>query len=192
MMTQSLLPGVRPLSSRIEYLPGIEGMGAIISADQLYRYALWRQWDRTRPLALICGLNPSKADAITDDHTIRREVHYAAREWSCGGLLKVNLGALRSTDSSVLMQAGDWVGRENLMRITDALTGVHGRIGKVVVAWGATPAPGRENHALSVLSLIVGHGFEPLCFGMTKDGHPKHPARLPNGVKLIPFEWNPF
>ncbi|MCY7323132.1 MAG: DUF1643 domain-containing protein [Phormidesmis sp. CAN_BIN36] len=44
--------------------------GADISADGLYRYALWRIWEPTKPLVMFIGSNLSTADPTTDDHTI--------------------------------------------------------------------------------------------------------------------------
>lgn len=42
-----------------------------MSEDGRYRYRLWRQWDRGPVMAWIM-LNPSTADAHTDDPTTRR------------------------------------------------------------------------------------------------------------------------
>ena len=45
---------------------------AIFSEERNYRYVLWRIWDKTKPKAMIIGLNPSTANENADDPTIRR------------------------------------------------------------------------------------------------------------------------
>jgi hypothetical protein len=30
-------------------------------------------------------------------------------------------------------------------------------------------------------------GCEPMCLGVTKDGHPKHPLYVPYGAEQLPF-----
>ena len=45
---------------------------AHFSKNRIYRYALWRTWDESKPKVLFVGLNPSTADEIQDDPTIRR------------------------------------------------------------------------------------------------------------------------
>jgi hypothetical protein len=59
--------------------------GADISADGVYRYSLWRIREPTQPLVMFLGLNPSTADATTDDHTIRRCLRFSS-DWGYGGL----------------------------------------------------------------------------------------------------------
>jgi hypothetical protein len=43
-----------------------------------YRYELWRRWAEG-PHVLFVMLNPSTADAVTDDATIRKCIGYAKR-----------------------------------------------------------------------------------------------------------------
>src|SRR5690606_26308046 len=85
---------------------------AKISDCQKYRYELRRVWDDKKPLVLFIGLNPSTADADSDDNTSRVCVNYAKR-WGYGGVLLGNLFAFRSTDSSALYTAADPVGPDN-------------------------------------------------------------------------------
>jgi hypothetical protein len=45
----------------------------ILSSCRQYRYVLWRQWDALdSDYALFIGLNPSTADEVEDDPTVRR------------------------------------------------------------------------------------------------------------------------
>ncbi len=61
-----------------------ENNGAIFSECKKYRYLLWRIWDRSKPLVMFIGLNPSIADGETDDPTIRRCKAFV-RSWGYGG-----------------------------------------------------------------------------------------------------------
>jgi hypothetical protein len=61
---------------------------------------------------LIIGLNPSTADAISDDATIRRCVGLAKRE-GCGRLVMLNLFAFRATTPADMFAADDPVGPRN-------------------------------------------------------------------------------
>ena len=63
----------------------------IFSPCRRYRYTLWRewtlpieQWDPSR-YAVFIGLNPSTADELVNDPTIRRCIDFANR-WGYGAL----------------------------------------------------------------------------------------------------------
>lgn len=155
--------------------------GADISDDGLYRYSLWRYWDKTLPKALIIGLNPSTADADLDDPTIRREVDFA-KGWGCGGLIKVNLFAFRATDPETMRRAEDPVGPDNFNAIEDTLLDF--RFKHIVCAWGSHGNFGRQNQRMRDFL----HP-EPLeCFGLTAMGHPQHPLYLKRDTPLVPYE----
>ncbi len=86
--------------------------GAVLSADGVYRYRLWRTWDASKPTLAFLMLNPSTADATEDDPTIRRCLGFA-KEWGYGSLVVVNLFALRSPNPDALRENDDPVGPEN-------------------------------------------------------------------------------
>ncbi len=50
-----------------------------------YRWWLERQWAAERPRLIFIGLNPSRADGIRDDATLRRLLGFA-RGWGYGAL----------------------------------------------------------------------------------------------------------
>jgi hypothetical protein len=72
-------------------------MGAEMSECGEYRYWLSRRLSMGERFVLFVGLNPSTADAMQDDPTIRREVDFA-RRWGYDWYLKGNVYAYRSTD----------------------------------------------------------------------------------------------
>lgn len=147
---------------------------ATFSDDYLYRYTLTRRWARSAGFATFVMLNPSTADAEMDDPTIRRCIGFA-RSWGLGGLVVVNLYALRSTDPKGLWKVADPVGPDN-----DAhLERTAGEAEVIVASWGANARPDRVDHVLTL------PGMDRLqCLGTTLAGAPKHP--LARGVHRIP------
>lgn len=87
--------------------------GALLSPDGKYRYSLWRIWDHSLPSCMFIMLNPSTADNVEDDPTIRRCIAFA-KGWGYGGIWVGNLFALRSTDPDNLLRNPDIEGPHNL------------------------------------------------------------------------------
>jgi hypothetical protein len=152
---------------------------AVFSPCRRWRYQLVRTWADTSPLVVI-GLNPSTADETTDDATIRRCVGFA-KAWGHGGLIMLNLFALRATDPRALLDVSlrDAIGPEN----GDHLLQATAHADRVLCAWGAHGRlHGRGGH---VASALVGR---PLVhFGLTKGGQPKHPLYLRADMQPEPW-----
>ncbi len=71
---------------------------AVISEDGKYRYHLRRQLPNLGSrVATFIMLNPSVADHLVDDPTIRKCLGFC-RRWGCGELQVVNLFGVRATD----------------------------------------------------------------------------------------------
>jgi len=175
--------------------------GAIISADERYRYLLWREWrtpgnarnwiwhgkpgepdayKEPRPCVFVM-LNPSTADGESDDMTIRKCVAYA-RRWNYERLEVVNLFAYRATDPCALLAlsyADDPVGTRN----QEYFGRVMDRGGTVICAWGA------HGGHLGQDETVLGWLDDERCFtlGLTKDGHPRHPLYLPLSAEPTRF-----
>jgi hypothetical protein len=153
---------------------------ATLSPDGVYRYALTRTWRRGAP-AVFVMLNPSTADAMADDPTIRRCIGFATR-WGCGGVVVVNLFGLRSTDPAVLYHHPDPIGPDNDAVIAEQLAN---HDGPVVAAWGMNGVIADRDEA--VTSLIRGMGRELQCLGVTKLGLPRHPLYVAGATELSPW-----
>ena len=100
---------------------------AELSEDSKYRYWLRRSWKYGGDGQVICFimLNPSTADALTDDPTIRRCMGFV-RSWG-GSVLSVrNLFALRATDPAELRTASDPVGPKGDTHLYIAKTAASG------------------------------------------------------------------
>ena len=95
---------------------------AKFSPDRRYRYLLTRRVGLTDDAVTFVMLNPSTADEIQDDPTIRRCIAFANR-WGFGWPHVANLSPLRATDPKVLLGAGlepDKVWLENLEHLVRA------------------------------------------------------------------------
>jgi len=150
----------------------------IFSACRTFRYVLWRELDADNPrYALFIGLNPSTADEVADDPTIRRCKDFA-RRWGYGAVCVVNLFAYRATKPTELKAAPAPVGRANdrwLVRVAS-------KAAVVVAAWGVHGSfAGRDQAVISLLSVPLSY----LAF--TKGGHPRHPLYLKR--TCVPRSW---
>ena len=151
---------------------------AVFSACGRYRYRLSRRWSAEGGDVVWIMLNPSRADAGTDDPTIRRCIAFS-RHWGYGGMVVVNLFALCATHPAALHGVPDPVGPQNDAHIAAAFRGTHdspSAARDIVAAWGAHPlAAGRSALVLAAA------GGNVLCLGTTQAGHPRHPLYVAAG-----------
>jgi hypothetical protein len=158
---------------------------AVFSEDRAYRFRLSRTWGPGDSRAVWIMLNPSTADAFTDDPTIRRCVRLT-RSWGLDGLVVVNLFAARATDPSELPDIYaplGLVGPGNDETILAACTlpGV-----TAVAAWGVHGA--LYDRDAEVSELLDEAGVRLRCVGRNKAGSPKHPLYVRANAPLIPYE----
>lgn len=152
---------------------------AYFSDDRRYRWALSRCWgDERVPMMMFVGLNPSTADEVTLDPTMRRVVAFAKRE-GFGGIWMGNLFALRSTDPKLLKVSFSPVGKENDSWLLDMAHWTE----QVVFGWGSHG--GYLDRSLHVRKLLA--DYKPVCLGKTKNGQPKHPLYLKADTPLQPI-----
>lgn len=155
---------------------------ATISPDGRYRYLLGRRVGAGSGRMLFVMLNPSTADAQSDDATIRRCVGYARRE-GCGTLEVVNLFAYRATRPADLLTIDDPIGPDNDRHIIEAAQ----RGGTLVAAWGR-PDRRLANRAAVVAGLLERHGGPLACLNRTASGGwPAHPLRQRADAPLRPW-----
>lgn len=149
---------------------------AFLSADGVYRYCLRRIWSEV-PWVVWLMLNPSTADALKDDATIRRCIGFA-RAWGFGGICVVNLYGFRTAYPTVLTDAArvmDVVGPETSRVYGEVLR--EDRL--VIAAWGAAPwAQARGQQVMAAYPHVDFH-----CLRRTKSGAPEHPVRLPKDLR---------
>jgi len=149
---------------------------AVLSDCGTYRYLLTRRWSEG-PLLGWVMLNPSRADALVDDPTIRRCVGFA-RRWGFAGIVVRNLYALRATDPRELLHHPDPVGPDNHTHLDaaagDALT---------VCAWGARGG----TRGGDVAAQLDERGAHLVCLGLTLGAQPRHPLRLAAALDPVAY-----
>jgi hypothetical protein len=158
----------------------------VFSPDRKHRYTLWRELSMFEPkFVQFIGLNPSTADEVQDDPTIRRCIDFA-NQWGYGALCMTNLFGFRATDPADMKAAPDPVGADNVAW----LLSVAQQASMVLCAWG-TDGIFKGQGKLVTLELIRA-GFEPKlrCLGFTKGGNPKHPLYLAASEQPRRFNWN--
>lgn len=159
---------------------------AIISACGLYRLRLDRVIANGGRVAAYFGVNPSKADGLIDDATIRKLYGFSERI-DVGRFMVGNKFAYRATDVDELRRAADPVGPSNnthllvMMKEADILVACWGPLGKL---------PKHLRGRWKDLVKYAADVGKPLhCFGVTADGQPRHPLMLSYSTPLE--VWNP-
>lgn len=156
------------------------GRGAILSRDGVYRYLLTRTWDRALKPLLYIMLNPSTADAVVDDPTIRVCMS-RARLVGYGGIRVLNLFALRSKSPEALHRHADPIGPDNDMVIRTELSARP----HVVCAWGAW---GRiKDRDRQVMQRCRDAECQTWAIKLNHDGTPTHPLRRSISSPLIQY-----
>lgn len=144
-----------------------------------YRYSLERVWNPDLPTVSWVMCNPSTADAVENDPTLRRCLGFSAR-YGYGRLLVVNLWAWRATSPRELAIAAanglDVQGPENLNHLSAAVADVD-----VILAWGAFPrqVPGSGLVKKRVNALVRSLARSIACLGVTEAMEPRHPLYVP-------------
>lgn len=167
-------------------MPKVTVKTAIISPGEKYRYWLVRLWNHD-PVAVFIMLNPSTADAETDDPTIRRCVDFANR-WGCGGIIVANLFAYRATDPAELMNVDDPFGPDNELHQINALNIAKKYDAPIICGWGSMT--GLVSKVPKEFFNRVSADYRLQCLGVNADGSPKHPLYIP--AETEPMDWNGY
>ncbi len=166
--------------------------GAVISGCGNYRYRLWRRWQPIGwPMATFIMLNPSTADAHTDDATIRKCVGFAKR-WGMGGIYVGNLFAYRATKPTDMMRrdVSDPVGPENemhLMAMCQEASSSLDEGGTIICAWGTNGNYMHQDQTFlgwCEMDWLVNVGAVK-ALRLTGKGMPEHPLYVPYDVKPV-------
>lgn len=155
--------------------------GATFSPCRTYRYSLWRKWDWPgfKGQVVFIGLNPSIADEVKPDPTIKRCMRFV-QDWSYGELLMLNAYAFVATEPKDMKAASDPIGKGNDTALW--LCTMHADL--IVAAWGVLCDRARAKAVCERINRPI-H-----CLGKTKDGFPKHPLYLRADTKPELF-WEP-
>lgn len=156
---------------------------AEISECGQYRWWLQRRWEAplNQPHRCVCFvmLNPSKADALIDDPTVRKCIGFAQR-WGYNILSIRNMYCLRTPSPDVLFRHDDPVGGR---RCYDELRAAS-TADLVVAAWGVRPPPQHVGVVRQIFADVPIY-----CVAKTKGGAPKHPLYAAYTDAPLPY-WN--
>lgn len=155
-----------------------------------YRYTLTREigsppdamFDDLHGRLCWVMLNPSTADDLTDDPTIRRVIRFT-RDAGYESLEVVNLFAARAKNPRRLYEHDDPIGPENWAAILAAFDYADA----VVFAWGSSGGPRAVSRANWVRGAARDLVRPPLCLGLTADGSPRHPLYVPASQPLVEY-----
>jgi hypothetical protein len=153
-------------------------IGAEFSLCRNYRYALWRIWDKSKPKVMFIGLNPSTANEITDDPTIRR-VKKMAQNWGFGGVYMANLFAFVTAYPDELGKCIDPLGENDLWLHKVAM-----QCSEVIFAWGNF----KEAQERAKMVIEMFQGAKALI--INKDGSPRHPLYVRGNIQPVKFQAN--
>ncbi|ROU02855.1 DUF1643 domain-containing protein [Histidinibacterium lentulum] len=159
---------------------------AVYSPCESYRYLLTRTWTPAGARALFVMLNPSTATEVQNDPTVER-CERRARTLGFGAFRVTNIFAWRATDPRVLRQVADPVGPDNDAAIAMSATEWvrAGTADRIVCAWGTHGA--YLDRGQKVARLLGASGHPLHHFGLTREGHPRHPLYV--GYAVQPAAW---
>ena len=126
-------------------------------------------------MVMFIGLNPSTANAVDDDPTIRRVKRFA-NDWGFGGVYMMNLFAFITPYPTELSACEDPLGDND-----GWLEKIGEKCERVVFAWGAFKEAAER--AEDVAKKFP-HG---LALVINKDGTPRHPLYVKADVELVKF-----
>jgi hypothetical protein len=156
---------------------------ADISSCGKYRYSLERDWSGkdNAPYMLFVCINPSTADAVTDDATVRKCKGFA-KTAGYERIFITNLYSYRTKDWNLLLSFSQ---PERLGPNTDnKLFELVRNAGLTVAAWGNLHdnlCKERADHVITEIRKIC-----PLyVLGLTGQGCPVHPLRFRYGMPVL-------
>lgn len=157
---------------------------AVFSPCGMFRMRLDRDLGAVGPVVAICGVNPSKAGAKTNDHTMTKIIGFGARlGWA--RIAMVNKFSLVATDVNALRDAADPVGPQNDRYILEAFA----EADLIIPAWGPLSKlpPRLRGRWRDVAAMAQRTGKPVKCWGVAGDGQPRHPLMLSYETPLVPW-----
>ncbi len=160
-----------------------EDCGAEFSECRKYRFALWRIWDRSKPLVMFVGINPSTANETDQDNTIK-SVGRISKANGFGGFYMMNCfpfvstdpEALRGYDKSVFDQQQFIANNRKLKEVSELCA-------EVVFAWGAFKVVKELGRNTDMAKMFP----NAKALAILKDGSPKHPLYCKSETVFIPY-----
>ncbi len=158
--------------------------GALFDKTKEHRFVLWRHWDAAKPYVTWIMLNPSTANADTDDFTTKKCLKYT-RDWDYGGLTIVNLFSVVSTNPKNLRGLKRFGCTLNKPESTETIIEESLKSSLVIAAWGKYGSLLKRDQ--EVTNLLVSKGIKISALQLTILGQPYHPMNVKADAK--PFLW---
>lgn len=150
---------------------------AKFSPCRVYRYTLWRIWGDGKRFVQFIGLNPSTADELKNDPTVRRCIIFA-KDWGYDGMCMTNLFAYRSPSPQVMKKQAEPIGEENDKYLMEIAASAE----LIVAAWGNHGKHRKRDDAIKEM-----FKSRLTCLATSDGGNPKHPLYLSGALKPFPF-----
>lgn len=154
----------------------LQESGAKFSDCKNYRFALWRIWDKTKPLVMFIGLNPSTANEIKNDPTTKR-VCAISKHNGYGGVYMMNCFPFISTDPTQLYDCKLSIDNEAWLKEIASMSK------DIVFAWGNFEVV-RKLGVDYILSQWFPHAK---ALHINKNGSPKHPLYCKATTQFINY-----
>jgi len=153
--------------------------GAVLDHYRKHRFLIWRFWNDA-PRMLFIGLNPSTANELQDDPTIRRLCGFA-QEWGYGGLYACNLFSFITPNPKELLAE-----TRNHPANTPAISMALKLTVLTVCGWG--DGINSIEQGYSRAEAVYELTDAPMCFGLTQRGNPRHPLYLNSNTELVEYK----
>lgn len=160
---------------------------AVFSLCGKHRFSLVRAWDLALPCLYVVMLNPSKADATMNDHTVTKLIGFCTR-LGFGSFVVGNLSSFCATDPKEFKKAGRPVHIEDDAYLSALAIGAASNGAGILCAWGAE-ARGWSRVA-EVIRILQQYGAPLWALDFTDDGIPRHPLMLSYRSTLTAFNPN--
>ena len=161
-----------------------------------YRWILKRELISGEKTVIFIGLNPSKANSVNNDNTLKRIINFCSR-WNYKNVYVINLFGLISKSPYQLSKSKDPVGENNDLITLKALEfWVKNLNCDLWLGWGDKGKLfSRDNRVINLIrnfskldSNENNYSRRILSLGLTQKGNPRHPLYMPNESFLKPFE----
>lgn len=187
----------RPVSESFTSAAPISASEARFSQDGAYRWWLTRCWGSSGRTLLFLGLNPSRADGVRQDPTLRRLIGFA-RAWGYDALVVVNLFARVSPSPAELSRLADPIGPwADFILQQWCHRWANSPQWDLWCGWGNGGCCHERHHSVRTLLWPMlrlrlkrfPHRPGPLMLGLTRNGQPRHPLYASKQLNLQPFTW---
>lgn len=188
---------VRPVTGFSTSVDSTSASDAAFSDDCRYRWWLSRGWASGEGTLLFLGLNPSAADGQRNDPTLRRLCGFA-RSWGYRNLVVINLFARIASSPAVLRRVDDPVGHGNNAQLLHwGWLWAESASFDLWCGWGVGGCRwSRDGQVRQLLEPCWTQRRQrlpdregPLCIGLTRAGHPRHPLYASSSLTLRSFVW---